>query len=103
MPANWTIIHKLANCTGEEISRAIRAQVLHPDCARRELDAWLKGNSEARKDDARRKASNDARHDDLLRQLTDALKPSPEFRAIWKRCRDAVRARFARSLTKSIY
>lgn len=100
-PANWTTIYLLRKLTEEEIEQAIRDRALTPSSRRNEISAWLSEHSSHRKDDHRRAAANDAHHENFLRDLKKAFQSSTELIAIWGRCPEAVRIRFARSLVRS--
>jgi hypothetical protein len=42
LPPHRTIIERLLHCSLEEIRRAIKAGVVHPDCRRDKVEAWRK-------------------------------------------------------------
>lgn len=98
LPANWTTIYLLRNLTAEEIDQAIRDKALAPASKRSEISAWVSEHSSRRKDDRRRASANDAHREDLLRELQTSFQSSSELMAIWGRCPEAVRIRFARSM-----
>jgi hypothetical protein len=99
LPSNWSLIYLLRNLSGEELEAAISQKVLTPKATRNELAIWLAENSSHRKEDRRRSAQNDAHHEDLLQSLTMAFWASKQLTNIWASCPEAVRIRFARTLT----
>lgn len=91
LPANWTILHLLRNCTEEDLSRAISEGQLYPGVPRSDLSKWLSGPG--RKKDKTREEL-DARHAEQLADLQKAFLDSPEVLKVWRRSPDVVRKRF---------
>ena len=54
LPACWTVLYLLRDCTEEELLRAITENVLTPDVTRSRLSKWLLENSSRRKEDKSR-------------------------------------------------
>jgi hypothetical protein len=108
LPANWTILYELRDCSPEEMDRAIKQGALKPECRRKDIIAWLKQNCaqrklrEAERKQKARKSTNEARDDDQLEKLRSALKDSG-IEAILRNCTFAVRQKFARELVAGEY
>jgi hypothetical protein len=105
LPAHWTIIHKLAHCSPQEILRAIQEGVLHPKCCRNRLEAWVRTNTATGVEAAqraalrasRRVANETARYATAHVALVEAFKSSPLMKQ-WLQSPKAVRDMFIQTI-----
>jgi hypothetical protein len=105
LPAHWTIIHKLAHCSQQEIVRAIQEGVLHPKCCRNRLEAWVKTNTATGVEAAqraairasRRVAAETAKYGTAHAALVEAFKSSPLMKQ-WQQSPKAARDMFIRTI-----
>jgi hypothetical protein len=105
LPPHWTVIHKLAHCSQEEIVRAIQEGVLHPKCARNCLEAWVKTNTVAGVEAAQlaaarashRAAAKTAKYGAAHEALMEAFKASPLMKQ-WQQAPKVVRDMVMRTI-----
>ena len=105
LPAHWTIIHKLAPCSQQEILRAIQEGVLHSKCARNRLQAWLKTNTASGVEAAQRAAlrasgrtaAKTAKYGATYSALLAAFNASPLMKQ-WQQAPKAVRDMVMRTI-----
>ena len=105
LPPHWTIIHKLAHCSHEEVLRAIQEGVLHSKCARNRLEAWLKTNTatgvvaaeRAALRASRREVAKTAKYGATYSTLVAAFKASPLMKQ-WQQAPKAVRDMVMRTI-----
>jgi hypothetical protein len=105
LPPHWTVIHKLAHCSQEEIVRAIQEGVLHPKCARNCLEAWVKTNTAAGVEAAQlaaarashRAAAKTAKYGAAHEALVEAFKASPLMKQ-WQQAPKVVRDMVMRTI-----
>lgn len=96
LPSRWTILHKLRDCTAEELDRAIEAGVLSRQCSRKAVEAWLaeQGGNPSQV----RTERLDSGEDSAVAQLLAILLGNAAFTQLWKRSSAAVRSRVCRVL-----